>query len=77
LLRNILLENCTVDKIQPNAFSGFLMNNITLRGLSINRLERSAFSDQSAIDSLHIDRCNIREEGDSHHLENSLFNQNG
>ena len=61
MLRNILLENCRVDKIQNNGFSGFLMNNITLRGLSINRIERSAFSDQSAIDHLHIDRCNIRE----------------
>lgn len=57
--RNIVLENCTIDKIQNNGFSGFIMNNITLRGVAINRIERSAFSDQSAIDFLHFDRCNI------------------
>jgi hypothetical protein len=60
--RSILVENSTVDKIQNNGFSGFLMNNITLRGVAINRIERSAFADQSAIDFLHIDRCNIRED---------------
>merc|ERR1712242_630011 len=35
------------------------MNNITFDGVSINRIERGAFSDNTIIGSLKFNRCNI------------------
>jgi len=57
--RSILIEDSVVDRIETNAFSGILINSITLRNLNINRIERSAFSDQSGIGLLEIANCNI------------------
>lgn len=57
--KHILLQDCRVDRIQSSAFSGFLMNTVTLRRVSVNRIERGAFSDQSVIENLNIQACNI------------------
>jgi len=56
---SITIENSKVDKVHANAFSGLYMNNITFDGVSINRIERGAFSDNTIIGSLKFNRCNI------------------
>jgi len=57
--KSITIENSKVDKVHANAFSGLYMNNITFDGVSINRIERGAFSDNTIIGSLKLNRCNI------------------
>ena len=55
----ITIANSKIDKVHVNAFSGLFINNITFDGVSINRIERGAFSDNTIIDSLKFRRCNI------------------
>jgi len=57
--KSITIENSKVDKVHANAFSGLYMNNITFDGVSINRIERGAFSDNTIIGTLKFNRCNI------------------
>lgn len=57
--KSITIENSKVDKVHANAFSGLFMNNISFDGVSINRIERGAFSDNTIIGSLKFNRCNI------------------
>ena len=57
--KSITIKNSKVDKVHANAFSGLFMNNITFDGVSINRIERGAFSDNTIIGSLKFNRCNI------------------
>jgi len=57
--KSITIANSKIDKVHVNAFSGLFINNITFDGVSINRIERGAFSDNTIIDSLKFRRCNI------------------
>ena len=57
--KSVAIVNSRVDKIHVNAFSGLYMTNITLDGVSINRIERGAFSDNTAIGLLKFNHCNI------------------
>jgi len=56
---SIIIQDSSIDHIQTGAFSGFLMGLVALRRVNINRIERAAFSDQSVIETLVVESCNI------------------
>lgn len=56
---SISVSNSRIDNINAKAFSGLFMNNITFDEVSINRINREAFSDNTIIGSLTFSRCNI------------------
>lgn len=57
--KSISIRNSRIDNINAKAFSGLFMNNITFDEVSINRINREAFSDNTIIGSLTFSRCNI------------------
>ena len=57
--KSISIRNSRIDNINAKAFSGLFMNNITFDEVSINRINRDAFSDNTIIGSLTFSRCNI------------------
>ena len=56
---SITIKNSRIDNVNAKAFSGLFMNNITFDDVSINRINREAFSDNTIIGSLTFFRCNI------------------
>ena len=56
---SITIENSKIDALNAKAFSGLYMNDISFNDVSINRIERGAFSDNTIIGSLSFTRCNI------------------
>lgn len=57
--KSILVKNSKVDTIHTNAFSGLNIKHIKFEGVSIQRIERNAFSDSAAISLLEFIKCNI------------------
>ena len=56
---SINFQNSKIDNINAKAFSGLFMNNISFNDVSINRIERGAFSDNTIISRLSFNNCNI------------------
>lgn len=57
--KSITIENSKIDKVNARSFSGLFINNITFNHVSINRIERGAFSDNTIVSSLSFISCNI------------------
>ena len=57
--KSIKIQKSRIDAVNAKAFSGLYINNITFEDVSINRIERLAFSDNTIISSLAFTRCNI------------------
>ena len=57
--KSITIRKSKIDAVNAKAFSGLYINNITFEDVSINRIEKLAFSDNTIISSLAFTRCNI------------------
>ena len=57
--KSITIQKSKIDAVNAKAFSGLYINNITFEDVSINRIEKLAFSDNTIINSLTFTGCNI------------------
>jgi len=57
--KSITIRKSKIDAVNAKAFSGLYINNIVFEDVSINRIEKLAFSDNTIISSLRLTGCNI------------------